>query len=713
MTTPQHPIRSIIYDCPQELLEAVCTHIFYAGIPSFTTSLDPLIGAPNPPTALPNSFPAASWTDHTVRKTLASLCLVNKVWYDAAKPWLWRRLEVRLPRSWLCLVDELAGGADGEAEAEATARVVEKSLQDAQNAALAARSIFTKDADQDTAEKLHSDIMAHLDGSVPPELLSPPASRDPSPWRLRDKSKSPTRWRMLRSISDAVQNVMSLEEPGIYVPPVYDRRPGRFVRHIDFNHFRTIGMRRSVEEGVTSRFVTAERLEVILKEAPNLKTFGGTEYMDGALNLAVIKELFLRGNASLPGRGRVVRPRFDVVSEEDIEERERRRECVELEAMDFTGCISAVFVNALTEFVNTFLITPNESDDEDSRGRYGRFGEEPLIFPSLQRLCLRGAKSIPSNILNHFVLALPSLTHLDLSATRVTPEVLATLGSSGRMHLHSLALAKCIRLTGQSICNFLIDSPAARELKELNLYGDNTFFTPLSADELSDLVRRAPCFTKGELEYLDISSTPLSPAILDVFPAQPKLRSLGLSFMPSLPLDAIAKFLRTKADKVEVLTLISTSPDLGYGPGTGINPRQASIALHSKMIRPLSTPPFSFSVASPAGGSGKAPTNLRVVELAAPMLSGLGGGAGTWRIIRSKGGRGWYVDTASGWCAGELRRELKDHPWREELQRLSDANGNVSSGVGWHSRKMEVLHGHGMFGREDGLYGAVSFAYQG
>jgi hypothetical protein len=25
----------------------------------------------------------------------------------------------------------------------------------------------------------------------------------------------------------------------------------------------------------------------------------------------------------------------------------------------------------------------------------------------------------------------------------------------------------------------------------------------------------------------------------------------------------------------------------------------------------------------------------------------------------------------------------------------------------------QILHGHGMLGREDGLYGAVSFAYQG
>ena len=37
------------------------------------------------------------------------------------------------------------------------------------------------------------------------------------------------------------------------------------MRHLDFNHFRTIGMRRLVEEGVTSRFVTGDRIVTILK----------------------------------------------------------------------------------------------------------------------------------------------------------------------------------------------------------------------------------------------------------------------------------------------------------------------------------------------------------------------------------------------------------------------------------------------------------------
>ena len=49
------------------------------------------------------------------------------------------------------------------------------------------------------------------------------------------------------------------------VPPPLDPHPGRFVHHLDFTHFRTIGMRRSIEEGVTSRFVTGERLLAVLK----------------------------------------------------------------------------------------------------------------------------------------------------------------------------------------------------------------------------------------------------------------------------------------------------------------------------------------------------------------------------------------------------------------------------------------------------------------
>ncbi|KAI6169138.1 hypothetical protein EDD17DRAFT_1525582 [Pisolithus thermaeus] len=708
---------------PSELLFIICSHIYAAGIPAVPSSLDPVaLGDYGMPTALPSSMAPSHWPEPLVRKTLSSLCLVNHAWYEAAKPWLWRRIEVRLPRSWLSLVDEITGGED-EQSVERTAIAVEQSIQAVAEAAVATTGASS---DEEALKKWKERILQTLagpDGSVPPEVLTPPASRDPSPRRLRAKSQSPARWKLMRSISDAVQDIADRNEFGLYVPRVHDPRPGRFIRHVDFNHFRTIGMRRSVEEGVNSRFVTGQRVEAILKEMPNLTAFGATEYMDGALTLPVLNELFLRGPSSRvpgrPSRGRgLVDP--NIADEED---HERRRDCTELEAVDFTGCVSAVFVSALTEFVDTHLSpVTNDTNGEDRRDdrrfrRAVRFEEDgPLTFSALQRLSLRGVKSIQPHVLNSFVLAFPSLTHLDLSATRVTPDLLTALANTS-VRLRSLSLARCIRLTGESIKTFLIRAPAAAQIQELTLYGDQTFPSPLSTEDLEELFTLAPCFTSGELIYLDLSSSPVTGESLSKLGPQPKLRSLGLSYIPDLELQDTAKFIENKAQNVEILTLISTSQDLEWNrTGGGIEmprgtARQTSLALHSKIISPLCTPPLT-SILAPA--VAQYPTRVRVIELSMPVLVGLGAGAGTWRTIRSKGGRGWYVDTASGWVGGELVRGLpRDHPFRIEMNRLADANGNVNSGVGWHARKMEVLHGCGMSGREDGLYGAVSFAYQG
>jgi hypothetical protein len=426
---------------------------------------------------------------------------------------------------------------------------------------------------------------------------------------------------------------------------------------------------------------------------PNLTSFGATEYMDGALTLPVLKELFLRGAPSC-GRGRPSRGRELIVPDyNDTEEqdRERRRDSKDLEAVDFTGCVSGVFVNALNEFVNTHIIPSvdgdsSSSEDEGRRGgrraRFARILEEPLMLPGLQRLGLRGVKSIQPQILMPFVLSFPSLTHLDLSGTRVTPELLYALGASQTVRLQSLALARCVMLTGESLKDFLVDAPAATQIRELTLYGDRTFPSPLSENDLHQIMALAPCFISGELLYLDLSSAPVTKELLqDVCKPQLKLRSLGLSYIPDLELNTIADFVKTKTPNVEVLTLVGTSPALEHRGSA----RHASVALHTKIIRPLSTPPFSLTVkASPL-------TRVRVVELSVPILSSLGAGAGAWRIVRSKGGRGWYVDTSSGWVDGVLMRDLSEnHPLRVELQRLADANGNVNSGVGWHARKMEV-----------------------
>jgi hypothetical protein len=438
---------------------------------------------------------------------------------------------------------------------------------------------------------------------------------------------------------------------------------------------------------------------------PNLTAFGATEYMDGALTPPVLNELFLRGGPS-GGRGRASRGRsfFDLDAEE--EDRERRRECKSLEAVDLTGCVSAVFVNAFNEFVSTHLIPPesdSHSDDEmdGRRTRRIRFVDESLTFPELQRLGMRGVKSILPRFLGPFILAFPSLTHLDLSGTRITPEILESLGASCTVHLKSLALARCVKLSSESIRDFLVDSPVAGDLQELNLYADMTYLSPLTQEHLLEIVTSARCFVSGELQYLDISGAPVNKEILESFKPQSNLRSLGLSHLPTLGLKVIQKFMIERSPNVEVLTLINTSPELDFGfrANSNCTPRNAVISLHTHLIRPLSTPPFSFSITTP-NAPLPPPTRLRVVELSTSMLSALGAGASAWRIIRSKGGRGWYVDTASTWVAepgsglgSVLKRDLPpSHPFRIELEHLSNANGNVSSGIGWHARKMEVRH---------------------
>ncbi|KAL0064826.1 hypothetical protein AAF712_008223 [Marasmius tenuissimus] len=717
---------------PSEIASKVCSYIYSACLPPTSTSLDPLFlsdQSHGAPTSLPSSFPQSNWSEHEARHTLASLCLVNHAWYEAAKPWLWKKLEVRLPRTWLSLVDEIAW----DQEDATVDQVMEQTVKAAKAAMARQQGVLNKDEDLNLeacirgSMKIRTDELPPLpDEGIPIELLSPLASREPSPRRFRHKSKSPARWELVRSISDALQDVFERREPGVYVPAPHDPSPGRFVQHLDFNHFRTIGMRRSVDEGVNSRFVTGDRVEAVMKEMPNLTAFGGTEYMDGALTLSVLKELFLRGSPSR-GRGRPARGRA-LVDHDDSEDddRDRRRQCRELEAIDFTGCVSAVFVNALTDFVTAHLL-PLPEEGRDARDARRQALEEPLIFPGLQRLGLRGVKSVVPEILTSFVLSFPSLTHLDLSGTRATPDLLAALGASSTVRLQSLALSRCVRLTSESIMIFLVDSPVASQLTELNLYSDATFNSPLGAEDLLTIVGRAPCFINGQLRYLDLSNAPLNKEILDACPAQPQLRSLGLSHIANIPIRVITEFIKGKAVNVEVLTLIGSCPELDCGlrPGAGNVPtrgstRQSCLALHSALITPLCVPPFSFSLSATPTRAKPPPTKLRVIELSTIMLAGLGVGADSWRIIRSKGGRGWYVDTAKGWVTSTKDEyngfcwDLKpDHPLRMGMQRLSDANGNVSSGVGWHARKMEILHGCGMLGREDGLYGAVSFAYQG
>jgi hypothetical protein len=467
---------------------------------------------------------------------------------------------------------------------------------------------------------------------------------------------------------------------------------------------------------------------------PNLSTFGATEYMDGALSFDVVTELLMRGTSvvsSLPAHPLPTLP----MGEEEEEVWSRRAECEPLEAVDFCGCVSAVFVAGVTQFVETFL-QPSVEAHESRRAR-GRRNEStttqhhhhrhpsdqqdiphtpPFVsFETIRRLGLRGAKSLAASVLEPFVLAFTNLTDLDLSGTRCSPSLLYAIGARSSVRLRALALGRCPSLTGESIEWLLISGRSTHELKHLSLYGDFTFPSPLTEEQVSNVITMAPCFQSGKLEYLDLSSSPLTGLLLQQFKPQPKLRSLGLSYIASLDLRAINQFIIKKCKNVEIVTLINTSPQL-LTPGC----KGASLALHQQMIAPLAKSPFQFSLSASLMGEKQEilppATNLRVIELSSNALAALGGGSDGWRIIRSKGGRGWYVDSRAGWVrevsisssdgAGEdddvkgivgggegakLMRGLPSgHPLRVEYERLADACGNVSSGVGWHARKMEV-----------------------
>jgi hypothetical protein len=122
------------------------------------------------------------------------------------------RVEVRLPRTWLSLVEEIAWNY----EEETVDSVMGKTIQAAARAAAGAPTFAS---DKDAALKLEATLLDTLelpDNAILPDLLSPIPSRDPSPRRIRPKSKSPARWKILRSINDAIQDVLDRRAPGVH-----------------------------------------------------------------------------------------------------------------------------------------------------------------------------------------------------------------------------------------------------------------------------------------------------------------------------------------------------------------------------------------------------------------------------------------------------------------------------------------------------------------
>jgi hypothetical protein len=103
---------------------------------------------------------------------------------------------------------EEVGGGDTEEENSRSDELVSRTVKQAAEAAAKVGGAC--------AIQIRESIMAKLEGvmeqreanfgpntGIPVELLSPPASREPSPGRLR--AKSPGRWRLLRTVHDLAE----------------------------------------------------------------------------------------------------------------------------------------------------------------------------------------------------------------------------------------------------------------------------------------------------------------------------------------------------------------------------------------------------------------------------------------------------------------------------------------------------------------------------
>lgn len=346
-----------------------------------------------------------------------------------------------------------------------------------------------------------------------------------------------------------------------------------------------------------------------------------------------------------------------------------------------------------TSFTHSYSIGSDSHDDDDEGRKLKR-----IFFPHLRRLGL-ASSLLPAALLTAFVLSFPYLTHLDLTSTLTSPMLLKHLALSGQngpggrsMRLKALSLARCRLVTGESIVGLLCgDCPpftsmagiggeeeeswgggeVVSDLVDLSLYGDGTYPSPLSLAELRLVLTISPAFTSGHLRTLDLSSTPLTDALLaDHFPPQPHLIELGLANCRNISIRGVAKFLEEKAPGVEILDLSNSCPPpivpLVGTQRRGIASTSLSIMeLHTQLLgRVASVRESSSDPQEAIELLVRRSTNLRVVELDTKALEGVQGGAGDWKPIWGKGRRGWYVPPLSlSWGIWLMRRAQVRRYW--------------------------------------------------
>ncbi|OAV96018.1 hypothetical protein PTTG_02307 [Puccinia triticina 1-1 BBBD Race 1] len=441
-----------------------------------------------------------------------------------------------------------------------------------------------------------------------------------------------------------------------------------------------------------------------------------------------------------------------------------------VKALDLCGCISSKFRASLKDFIiDHALSSPYPPTRATSNPISLMNTPNGLLrstrFPFLTRLGLSRVMILDDLELSDFLSGFVNLLDLDLSHTRAGTNVLHTLqlikksdrsrGESVilRPSFRSLNLAKCRGLTKDNLVGFLCGNQDANPdsdaeqwedpaesiggLEELSLHGDLTQPTPLDSEALEKILASCPALLSGKLTTLDLSSVMIDDSQFDLkrkMPAQPRLLQLGLGSCAHISLETIRFLLKEKMHAVEVLDisfscLSARQRETRFGqPTCAIS----TAKLHAELISPVTC----------TGPDGRRTSNLRVIELDDASLQAIRGGAGGWKAAFGKGQRGWYVDLSvsviiarerspqDGCMSADPRRQVIGRAGlvglasaealtgEAELGRLEASLEGLKSAdetirhteIGWMSRKTEILHGSGLLGRQEGLYGFHAFA---
>lgn len=412
-----------------------------------------------------------------------------------------------------------------------------------------------------------------------------------------------------------------------------------------------------------------------------------------ALTIEVLEELLLRGGTATREHP------------EQLVGTPLARQTKPITAIDFCGCVSRTFVEALGILIARYNLNGHD------------VSRPVTIFPHLQRLGLFNVL-VSTSLLTPLVNAFPHLTHLDLANTRTTPALLQLLSESRTLRLKSLSLSNCQMLTSEALLHFLTASEAnvLADLIELNLHFDATSSMPLTKEHLKEVLEQSAVFRHGKLRFLDISTAPLDDTLLkDTFPELPHVVDLGMSNCPNITWKGLAAFLEAKVPNVEILEIKNSCRQQLVMSPIGRTARRNDALLNTIMgVHQYLVTPYGKETRS----------RLRVIELDEKALEALddsGAAHPDWKVFWGTRYRGWYVNCgvavqAAGsdavhegdGGAEELdsvdpelpkrtwRRLRRDEPERQQLMFWAKKSKLQGQNFGWHARKMSIIRPDGM-----------------